>query len=265
MYILINPTHTNAGMFSYIWETLRGIHQFPDKKYFVQHGKQSCYYDRELEETQGIGNVWEYYFEQPHTNAYPLASDIEAVVRMSQDDASEYRDVYLTSQDYIRKREEYNHIIQQHVRLLPHISEKVDAFYDENFKGKLVVGLHCRGTDHPDSQPIEAYIGEIDEVLKDFDYLFVTSDEQQRVDFLKQRYGEKIILYNASIRSSSSTPLHYGNSAVNSPYYVGEDVIVEAYLLSKTNKLLCCTGSNVNFYVRALNTTLPYVILTGSR
>jgi len=241
------------------------MHQYPNNKYFVQHGKQSCYYDKALEDLQGVDNVWEYYFEQPHTPQLPSPSDIVATVGMSHDNASEYRDVYLTPQDYVRKREEYNFIIKQHVRLLPHVLEKVNTFYDENFKGKSVVGLHCRGTDHPDSQPIQAYVHEIDEVIKDYDCLFVTSDEQQRVDFLKQRYGERVVIYNASIRSASSAPLHYGNSSVSSPYYVGEDVIVEAYLLSKTNNLLCCTGSNVNFFVRALNLNLPYTILTGNQ
>tara|TARA_R110000803_G_scaffold109199_1_gene177570 strand:- start:7292 stop:8086 length:795 start_codon:yes stop_codon:yes gene_type:complete len=263
MYILIKPTHRNAGMFSYIWETLRGMHRYPDQQYYIEYSGESCYYDQQLQDTQGITNVWDYYFEQPHTSTIPEYTEVIDTVSISHDEQSEYRYPLISSEIYKERRKEYCSVLKQHIKLLPHMSKKVDEFYEKHFKGKSVVGIHCRGTDHPDAQPIENYYKEIDHYLESYDYLFITSDEQKRVDSLKSRYGEKVIEYNATFRSISTTPLHYGNHLVNSPYFIGEDVIVEAYLLSKVNMMLCCTNSNVNFFSRALNENLPYQILTG--
>jgi hypothetical protein len=261
MHILINPIHHNAGMFSYIWETLRGIYRFPNQKYYIKYGKESCYYDNELSITQEITNVWEYYFEQPHYTIQPQ-EEFNNVIHVSHDKDSEYRDIYLSEEEYKEQRKKYNAIINQYVKLLPHMEEKIKKFSQEKFQGNKILGIHCRGTDHPDSKNIEHYIDEIDAHIQNFDYLFICSDEQSRVDFLKEKYKEKIIEYNTSFRSHSSSPIHYQNNSVINPYFIGEDVIIEAYLLAKTNMLLCCTGSNVNFFIRALNINLPYKILS---
>ena len=96
---------------------------------------------------------------------------------------------------------------------------------------------------------------------RDYDYVFIASDEQYRVDCIKQAFGDKVIEYDVTFRSISDSPLHYHNSMQCSKYYVGEDVIIEAYLLAKTNMLLCCTNSNVNYFARALNLEIPYKLL----
>ena len=62
----------------------------------------------------------------------------------------------------------------------------------------------------------------------------IASDEQYRVDCIKQAFGDKVIEYDVTFRSISDSPLHYHNSMQCSKYYVGEDVIIEAYLLAKT-------------------------------
>ena len=156
---------------------------------------------------------------------------------------------------------EYSNIIQKCVRGLPHIESKIQSFYNQNLKGKAVLGIHCRGTDHPDKLAIEHYIERIKQYAVNYDVLFVTSDEQDRVDKIKQAFGSKVVEYPATIRSVGDTPLHYANNFTSSKYYIGEDVIVEAYLLAKTDLLLCCTNSNVNYYTRALNTNLQYKLI----
>jgi hypothetical protein len=260
MYRLLHPTQPNSGLFAFIWQTLRGMYHYPNEKYYVLFGEECCYYDYDIHGQQGIYNVWDYYFEQPHTNTIPDKDQILSEVGLLHDDFSEFRDVFLDPEIYKKRRLEYAQIVEKHVKLLPHVQEKLDSFYNENFSNKKVLGLHCRGTDHPDKKPMHMYVNEIAEKLKDYDAIFVTSDEQSRVDYIKNIFGDKVILY-PTFRSINEGPLHYHNAYFHNKYFIGEEVLIEAYLLSKTNFLLCCTGSNVNFFIRCLNPNLEYKII----
>lgn len=262
MYIYLHPTQHNSGMFAFIWQTLRGMYHYPDNEYYVKFGRESCYFDNEMYSTLGIDNVWEYYFEQPHTNHKPLESQILTEVGLLHDEFSEFRDMYLSNEVYNIRRNEYSEIIKKHIRLLPHVDTKIQNFYEENFKDKKVLGIHCRGTDHPDKLDINFYIDRIKNYVDDYDVIYIASDEQNRIDAIQNEFGSKVITYPASFRSVYDIPIHYSNNYQCSKYYIGEDVIVETYLLSKTNLLLCCTNSNVNYYARILNTNLNYKLLT---
>jgi hypothetical protein len=259
MYRLLHPTQPNSGMFAFIWQTIRAMYHYPNDNYYVWFGRESCYFDEEMYQQQDISNVWDYYFKQPHTNTMP--TEISSEVGLLHDEFSEFRDILLTPDVYEKRRAEYHDIITKHVHLLPHVQQKIDAFYEQNFKNKKILGVHCRGTDHPDKKNMSYYIEQISKYVDDYDYIFITSDEQYRVDCIKHAFGDKVIEYDVTFRSISESPLHYHNSYQCSKYYIGEDVIIEAYLLAKVNMLLCCTGSNVNYFIRALNLNLKYSYL----
>jgi hypothetical protein len=263
MYKLLHPTQPNSGMFAFMWQTLRAMYHFPNDKYYVYFGRESCYFDEEMYRTQDIDNVWDYYFEQPHTDIRPNPNQISAEIGILHDDFSEFRDIHMSNPEiYTQRRLEYNSIINNNVRLLPHVLSKIDDFYHQNFKGYRILGLHCRGTDHPNKLPMHQYLSNINQHIDKYDKLFVTSDEQSRVDYIKQVYGDKVIEY-PTFRSKTEAPLHYQSSHNWSKYYIGEDTIVEAYLLSKVNMLVCCTASNVNYFVRALNKDLSFEIINN--
>jgi hypothetical protein len=259
-YVLLHPTQPNSGLFAFIWQTLRGMYHYPNNKYHILFGRECCYFDNDIYHQQGVENVWEYYFEQPHINSIPSEEQIIAEVGLLFDEFSEFRDVFLEPEVYKVRRSEYHEIIKNNLKLLPHVSEKLEAFYNDNFVGKKVLGLHCRGTDHPDKKPMHLYINEIDNHLKNYDAIFVTSDEQARVDYIKNIFKDRVITY-PTFRSLNEGPLHYQNNYSHNKYFIGEEVIIEAYLLSRTDFLLCCTGSNVNFFIRCLNKNIKYKII----
>jgi len=261
MYRYLHPTQHNSGMFAFIWQTIRGMYHYPNDKYYIHFGRESCYFDEEMYRQQEIENVWEYYFKQPHTDTKPASSEILSEVGLLHDEFSEFRDIYTTPEDYKVKRKEYGEIVKKYVKLLPHVETKINSFYSTHFKGKRVLGVHCRGTDHPDKLSMDFYIQRIKKYIDEYDVLFIASDEQNRVDAIKKAFGDKVVEYPATFRSNNDIPLHYANDYECSKYYVGEDVIVEAYLLSKANMLLCCTNSNVNYFARVLNTDLQYKLL----
>lgn len=246
-------------MFAFIWQTLRGMYHYPTDKYYVLFGRESCYFDEEMYRTQGIDNVWDCYFEQPHTDNPPHHSEVLSEVGLLHDDFSEFRDQYMAPELRSERRYAYHDLITKNVKLLPHVQSKVDEFYQREFKNKKVLGLHCRGTDHPDKKPMHEYVKYINQHIENYDILFVCSDEEERVEYIKSVYGRKVVVY-PTFRSKNEQPLHYQSSHQWSKYYIGEDVIVEAYLLSKVDRLLCCTSSNVNYFVRALSPTIPFTI-----
>lgn len=260
MYRLLHPTQANSGLFAFIWQTLRGIYHYPKDQYYIHFGYECCYFDIDLYKEQGVDNVWDYYFEQPHIDRMPDKQDIISEVGLLHDDFSEFRDVFLSEETYKIRRIEYADIIKKYVKLLPHVQEKVDYFYENNFKNKKILGLHCRGTDHPDKKPMHLYINEIKDHLEKYDAIFVTSDEQARVDYIKDVFKDKVITY-PTFRSANEGPLHYQNNYSHNKYFIGEEVLIEAYLLAKANFLLCCTGSNVNFFIRCLNPNIEYKII----
>lgn len=258
-YVFLHPNHLGAGLFSYVWQVLRGMYEHPDLNYYIKFGPECSYFDNKVYEEKGIDNVWDYYFEQPHSNSMPSQDKIVHEFNMELDTCSEYRDIYLDPETYKIRRIEYFNIINKYIKLLPHVNYKLDSFFNDNFKGKKVLGLHCRGTDHPDKLPMDFYLDKIKKHIDDYDILFVASDEQSRAEYIRDNFKDKVVLY-PTFRSASTQPLHLQRIDDHSKYLIGEEVIIETYLLSKCDFLLCCGGSNVNFYVRSLNTNLDYEI-----
>lgn len=254
--VLIHPTQKNAGLFSYIWETMRNIFTYYDYPFYIYFGKQCSYYDINIKYTN---NVWQYYFQQPSIQLMPTQQQKLCEVGISLNKQSEYRDYCIennTQQGYQNKRDIYHQIINKNIILLPNIKKKIQTFYEEKLINKNVLGLHCRGTDHPQKKDMREYIPTIKKMLKNYDCIFATSDQQSRIDFLERYFGDSVITYPIQ-RSNSQIPLHYGN--FKNKYQKGEDILVESYLLSKTNFLLMTSGSNVNFFVRALNNKLNFI------
>jgi len=254
MSFTIIKNNGSCGICGYIWQVLRAIWHNPDTKYYIDFTNGCQYKDPEVTNTS---NVWDYYFKQPHTNTYPspvyTTKIIDHIIDVPE---SEFRDVYMCNPtpEYITARRfEYFNIITKYINLHPHIQQKIDLFTTKNFKDKKVLGVHFRGTDHPDKKNITDYLQTIKDKATTFDIIYCTSDEYNRYNMLKTVFGNKVVTYE-SIKSYDDTPLHYNDNV--SKYKIGEDVIIEAFLLSKTDFLFCCGNSNVNYLSRAIN---PYL------
>lgn len=260
-YILLHPTQINSGLFAFIWQSIRGIYHNPDKKYYIYFGPECCYFDDSI---TGFNNVWEYYFEQPHSNYYP--STIEKTVGLIHDFESEFREGFeefgLNFDEYNKRRFTFNKIINKYFVLNTFMKQKIQNYYDVNFTNKKILGIHCRGTDHPNNTDLSKYITEISDIATEYDYIFAASDEQSKINVLRYYFKDKLLTYN-TFRSPNREPLHISLRHMHNPRLIGEEALIEAYLLSKTDRLLFYTGSNVNFYVRALNPNLPYTQLHG--
>jgi hypothetical protein len=251
-YVIIK-NNGSCGICGYIWQVLRAIWHNPDFRYYVDFSYGCQYGDDSVKETD---NVWEYYFKQPGDSEYPPEDQVEKTIdEIINVPESEFRDVFMVdpTPEYIsNRRHEFNDIINKHIKLQPSVESKIQEFVDRNFTGKRVLGVHFRGTDHPDKKNVFEYFQTIKDKAANYDLIFCASDEAERINALITVFGDKVVTYN-SLRSESAEPLHYSDKP---KFRIGEDVIIEAYLLSKTDFLFCCSNSNVNYLSRAINPTL---------
>jgi hypothetical protein len=202
-YIIIDP-QGYCGMCGYLWQTIRAIYHNPNKLYYID-------FSTSIYKTKNE-NVWDYFFEQPHTTNKPLPDQIEKKVGIIFDQESEFvwRNIQPNTIEEIQKRRHaFSEIIKKYMVLKPDIQNKIDNFVNKNFKNKKILGVHFRGTDHPN--PLHS-------------------------PFYETRFPR--------------------NGSFEYQYKIAEDVIIEAFLMSKVDYLLCCEASNVNYLARAINPTL---------
>lgn len=262
-YTLIKPEQ-NCGMCGYIWQTIRAIHQNPNEKYYID-------FTNSIYKTNN-DNVWNYFFYQPHSIRMPETNEIKKQVGIIFDQQSEFiydLTIPKTEEEIKRRRLEFNNIINKYIKLKPHIQYKIDTFVKNNFENKKILGVHFRGTDHPNKKNMDQYMQIVKEKLVNYDKLFVCSDEHERYILPKAVFRDKVIGYKSLRSGDNDIPLH---ASQNDPRYkrpndfqyqykIAEDVIIESYLMSKVNFLICAPSSNVNFLARAINSNLEYLDL----
>lgn len=262
-YTLIKPEQ-NCGMCGYIWQTIRAIYQNPNEKYYID-------FTNSIYKTNN-DNIWNYFFYQPHSIRMPETNEIKKQVGIIFDQQSEfiYDLIVPKTEEEIRKRRyEFSKIINKYLKLKPHVQYKIDTFVKNNFENKKILGVHFRGTDHPNKKNMDQYMQIVKEKLVNYDKLFVCTDEYERYILPKVVFGDKAIAYESLRSRDSNIPLHaspddYRYVRPNDfqyQYKIAEDVIIEAYLMSKVDFLICAPSSNVNFLARAINPNLEYLDL----
>jgi len=173
------------------------------------------------------------------------------------------------------EREMVNGIIDKYIKLKPHITKKIDEFVKNNFKGHMI-GLHIRGKGRVDGGagelrmlgelvdgvPYNLYFDKLNELLKSIDArILLCSDSQAVVDYCVAEYGDKIVTYSA-IRHATGEMHQKHTEFKDVKYELGEDVLIEAYLLSMTNYLIH-GSSNVTNYVLCKNHRLENFYIYG--
>ncbi len=263
-YVLIKPQE-NCGMCGYIWQTIRAMYHNPNKKYYIDFANS-------IYKSNNKDNVWDYFFQQPHTATRPIPQEIEKEVGIIFDQESEFiwREIRPNTTEEIQKRRNvFGDIIQKYIKLQPNIQQKVDSFVETNFKNKRILGIHLRGTDHPEKKHMDVYLQAAKDILPNYDVVFISSDEYDRFRLAEIAFSHKAVSYNSIRSKTSNIPLHshpydrryQRNDTFEYQYKIAEDVIIEAYLMSKVNYLMCCSGSNVNYFARAINPNLEAVEL----
>jgi hypothetical protein len=248
------PGHRYAGLMSYFIQVIANLHVVNNThdKLYVKFDENMRYQDLRRGK-----NVWDYYFEQPFDF---IKEEVERAVKT--------KGVWFENNLAIPSRltADVRHIcgelIQKYIKLKPHVQKKIDEFIELNKQnGDKILAVHKRGTDHITDAPIlpiNEYFKSVDMYIKSYDKLLLCTDEEYTVDEFRQRYGDKLITYN-SIRSveRNNIGVHQSIGLAN-PYVMGEDVIIETYLMAYSDFLIK-TVSNVSNSALLINPEIKYV------
>ena len=158
------------------------------------------------------------------------------------------------------KRKEVNEIIEKYIKPISPINQKINKFKEKYFS-ENILGLHIRGQGRTDGGakqlrelgelidgvPYNLYFNKVDEYISTHPSckIFLCSDSQIVIDYCKGVYKERIITYDST--RSLKGEMHRNPKFKDVKYKLGEDVLIEAYLLSMTDYLIHGSSNVTNF------------------
>jgi len=171
-----------------------------------------------------------------------------------------------------RKRKLQLHCeIADSIRLRQTVSQKIDRFCETEMAGSRVLGVHIRGAERaperalfaPDGMlPIDHYLREVDAYMGEHpkSLIFCATDTQWPLDLLRERYGPSVLSYPAQRlgRAEEAVGLHHLPPGQVDRGRLGEEVLIEGYLLSKCDFLIH-GPSNVSLAATLLSPSLDHV------
>jgi hypothetical protein len=154
-------------------------------------------------------------------------------------------------------------LFKRYVRPRDYIRLKAEAFFDSRLRGHHVVGVHVRGSDWRtlDQIPFAEFFATVEARLATVGggtscRIFLATDEAQVVEVFAQRFGDRLICYDAVRRAIDEERGGAGPTRGPVPGYVaksrevarqnGEDAVVECLILGKSD-LLIHNGSGLAF------------------
>lgn len=162
------------------------------------------------------------------------------------------------------RRTVFHSLITRRIRIVPNIQQKIEQYYSQNFADSMVIGVHMRGMERsvevmgwyqkPHLNE-KAYMCEVDRLLKKSPNakIFLATDTQTTVDKFRSRYPDKLLTYDSKRSDEGQSPhLQFGGAVL------GEQVLIEAILLSRTNFLVHGI-SNVAFAALCFNPQLQHL------
>jgi len=155
----------------------------------------------------------------------------------------------------------------KYLRPKPHINKIVDDFWTTIGTDGPVVGVHFRGTDHSEEAPRVSYehcLEVVENYLrnhKTIQAVFVASDEQAFVEFIKKSVKNNVSIYSHDdyYRSSDDRPV-FRTAIGEGGYEKGEDALVNALLLAKCSTLIRTT-SCLSAWASIFNLDLKVILL----
>jgi hypothetical protein len=174
-------------------------------------------------------------------------------------------------------------IFHKYLRPKAHISKIVEDFWTDMDAVGPVVGVHFRGTDHSEEAPRVSYehclhvLENYVQSHKGIAAVFVASDEQPFVDFIKQSVRGAIPIYSRDdyyrsshgvqiselplVRRESDVPPVFRTAVGEGGYEKGEDALVNSLLLSRCS-ILIRTTSRLSAWASIFNPDLRVILVS---
>ena len=261
----------SGGMFSNVNEVVHHLYLADRRGYqFVIDWSSSSYADADRP-----GDPWTYFFEDVFSENDFGTDDLEVLphgdlVVLQHDNiitprASWYNDRMLILPTDRQLPHQY---IDRHIRLKPEIQQIIDQFEGAYFGGDTI-GLHIRGPgrNHGGADklrsnlttengiPYGQYFKFVDKELavRPHAGILLCSDSLQVLERVKATYGDRVFWYGAS--RTQFGEMHerreMPENAAHTGYKLGMDILVEAFLLTRTNVFVHGNSNVANFVVCA--------------
>jgi hypothetical protein len=152
-----------------------------------------------------------------------------------------------------------NDLIDPYIKIKPSVTERVDSFFLENMEGKQVIGIHLRGRHIGNILPfvpIQTILEKANELGDDQTIFFIATDQFPLIEEARAVLKGRVIYCDIPRFETTTSPA--GGPKLHPK--LGEDLLVEALLLSKCDNLIH-TISTVSTAVLYFNPTMKHVCL----
>lgn len=249
-----------SGLFAHIIWIIKFLSIADEKGFYpiIFIGKNNVYFDKTHSKNTGINNVIEYFFKLNYgdfcsdLNSIDYINVVEASLGQISVFDSKYEGYYGVYDTF--KSENF-------ITDMASIFNKYLDFNEETFRNvrfdslKLNIhskylAVHFRGTDfnyklkgHPKVVDLESYFSEIDEVMASLNYseLFLATDDERILIDFKRKYGNKLVCFEDTSRSSTDTGVQYLND--ESGFLKGYEAVRDLLLLANADSIVCGLSS----------------------
>ena len=200
----------------------------------------------------GTDNPWEYYFKQPKGISLDEFKRSYRTTEATEDNLVIIKERYKgfgyeVSEEYINTMAD---IWKRYIFLREELQVELMNQISELYGKERILGVHARGSDfkqgvlnHPNAVPMEEYFKNIDELLPNYDKVFIATEDSEYLDEFIKRYGDKVIYHKSIVRS------RYGKNPVlenisnpveraNPSYMLGVDVLLDLLSLGEADGII---------------------------
>jgi len=199
-------------------------------------------------------NTWNWWFEQEPIN------DTDNIVNIKFSTTNISHSEKMWGRKNLKYIKEFN---DKYIKIKPHILKKINDYYAENFKDKIVLGVMARGSEmahwHPEygNQTIHTWIESTKNVLikyPEINVIFLVTEDSNYIPIYLNEFPNTIYLENIFRRTTESDeyvrkyPMwpNIANPRKNHNKLLGEECLIQAKLLGMCDYLLvkhCGTSS----------------------
>lgn len=146
-----------------------------------------------------------------------------------------------------------------------YINNSMKNIFPENWHKRKILAVHVRGTDfslhwdqHPNIVSAEEYFNIIDKAISEngFEYIFLATDDSDRLELFIKRYNNKLIYFKDVHRSNGIVNVSFAkNDREHNNYLNGLECLRDIYVMSYCNGLVAGL-SQVSVCARIVNRSL---------
>lgn len=209
-------------------------------------------------------NCWEYYFNQSTIDInepFNRTNNLEPG-KIGYGNG----DTFLYPENFTELKNKFYKSFQ----LKPYVNDLLNDFYNKNLKDKINLGVQVRLTDmkkHHSVSGLDSYNKRINEILEhhpEIEQVFVSTDDNEVINILKNSLSKPVVYYEDMFRADNSNPHtdpydRYNSSREYHKYKLALEGILEIFTLSKCDYMLKADVSALSMVATILSENIKKV------